>query len=176
MQQFAGCQVQWPKRFEDRSENEGESYTKQLVLKFARGFIFCWKYFFFFMQPSLDDSQVCTDKCSSDLQLLIQQEISYGVASMLVRSLAFPQRAAAMPGARSTSLQKRYCSETSLVPKSRPSAASDGSYLRTVWTPKPPSASQSGLLPAPTPPGVQVQSVTCKMAYRKSSGQMENSG
>lgn len=88
MQQFAGCQVQWPKRFEDRSENEEESYTKQLVLKFARGFIFCWKDFFF-MQPSLDDSQVCTDKCSSDLQLLIQQEISYGVASMLVRSLAF---------------------------------------------------------------------------------------
>lgn len=67
----------------------------------------------------------------------------------------FPQRAAAMPGACSTSLQKRYCSETPLVPKSPSCVASDGSYLHTIGMPKPPSASQSGLLLKPAPPGGQ---------------------
>ena len=89
MQRFAGCQIQWPKGFEDTSVNEEESYTKQLGLSFARRFVLCWKDFFFYATITGDDSQACTDKCSSDLQLLIQQETSYRVACMLVQSLAF---------------------------------------------------------------------------------------
>lgn len=81
------------------------------------------------MPPSQNESQTCTDKCSDDLQLLMQEEIKLQGSIHAGTKSCFPQRAAAIPGACNTSLQKRYCSETSLVPKSLPSPASDGSYL-----------------------------------------------
>ena len=146
MQWFAGCRYSGqrdllsfcitPLKSEDRSENQKESYTKQRVLSFAKGFTLCRKVFF--MPPSQDESPTCTDKCSGDLQLLVQWEISYGVASMLVRSLAFLRgllpclEHAALLCRRSTALRYLWS------PSHPPSAASDGTYLRTIRTPKPP--------------------------------------
>lgn len=116
-----------PLKSEDRSENKEENYTKGLLLVLPEGSYFAGRILIFFMLPSQDETQTCTDNfrgnftTSNTMRNNLQGSTHVGTRS------GFPQRAAATPG---TSLQK-YFSDIS-GPQVIASAASDGSYLRTT--------------------------------------------
>lgn len=74
----------------------------------------------FFMLPSQGETQATIDNRSGDFTTSNSIRNKLQASTHAGTWSGFPQRAAATPGTCSTSMQKKYLSETPLVPKSLP--------------------------------------------------------